>query len=167
MTQPQTTITVYTDGTCKGNPGPGSWAAIIEDKHKWLHIAGRVSHTTSQKMELTAAIKALEALAKHVGRPIRLVTNSMYLVDGMTMRRKNWKTHGWNGATGKPLVNHALWARLDELSNEHDITWVWVSAQKGSPGNAQANALANEALTRGVVQKRGSVVLPPSTIYLS
>lgn len=154
MTTNTSTITIHTAGVSKGNPGPGSWAVIIEDGHERLFLADRVPETTNQKMELTAAVKALETLGKPGGRPIRLVTDSQVLVKGMTEWLKDWKTRDWRGSTGKPVLNQDLWQVLDALSQGHTIFWVWSRGPNGHHGNEEANALASRALVQGCVDER-------------
>ncbi|MCA0912891.1 ribonuclease HI [Marinobacter nauticus] len=154
MTTNTSTITVHTDGACKGNPGPGAWAVIIEDEHKRLLLADRVPQTTNQRMELTAAVKALEALKKHTGRPIRLVTDSQLLVKGMTEWLEGWKNDGWRRSKGKPVENRDLWEKLDVLSREHMISWEWVKGHNGHPGNEEADTLANRSLVEGYIYER-------------
>lgn len=149
-----TPITIHTDGACKGNPGPGGWGVVIEDDTKRLCMANRVKETTNQKMELTAAIKALETLSKHQGRPIHLRSDSNYLVKGMTEWMDGWKAKGWRGSNKKPVANKDLWLKLDELSQKHDITWSWVKGHSGDQGNELADALANRAMTEGRVVER-------------
>jgi ribonuclease HI len=153
-----TAITVHTDGACKGNPGPGAWGLVIEDEAKRLCKAGRVDHTTNQKMELTAAIKALESLGAHQGRPIQLFTDSDYLVKGMTEWMRNWKAKGWRGSNKKIVQNKELWQRLDELNQKHNVQWAWVKGHSGNPGNELADTLANRAMTEGRIVER--TVLP-------
>lgn len=153
-TTKDSTITIHTDGACKGNPGPGSWAVIIEDEHQRLLLADRVAKTTNQRMELTAAIKALETLRKHAGRPIRLVTDSQLLVKGMTEWLEGWKSAGWRRSKGKPVENQDLWEKLDVLSQEHMISWEWVKGHNGHQGNEEADTLANRALVEGYIYER-------------
>lgn len=154
MTTNASTITIHTDGACKGNPGPGSWAVIIEDERQRLFLADRVPHTTNQRMELTAAIKALQTLKNHVGKSIRLVTDSQLLVKGMTEWLDGWKARGWRGSTGKPVLNQDLWQQLDVLSEGHTISWEWVKGHNGHQGNEEADALANRALVEGYICER-------------
>lgn len=154
MTTNTSAITIHTDGACKGNPGPGSWAVIIEDERQRLFLADRVPHTTNQKMELTAAIKALKTLNKHAGRPIRVVTDSQLLVNGMVKWLKGWKKDGWRRSKGKPLENPDLWQQLDVLSQGHMISWEWVKGHNGHQGNEEADALANRALVEGYICER-------------
>lgn len=154
MTTNDSTITIHTDGACKGNPGRGSWAVIIEDGRQRLCLADQVSQTTNQRMELTAAIKALETLKKHADRPIRLVTDSQLLVKGMTEWLEGWKARDWRGATGKPVRNQDLWQQLDLLSQRYTISWEWVKGHNGHQGNEEADALANRALVEGYICER-------------
>lgn len=154
MTTNASTITIHTDGACKGNPGPGSWAVIIEDEHQRLFLADRVPHTTNQRMELTAAIKALQTLKNHVGKSIRLVTDSQLLVKGMTEWLEGWKARGWRGSTGKPVLNQDLWQQLAVLSQGHAISWEWVKGHNGHQGNEEADTLANRALVEGYICER-------------
>ncbi|RMJ05420.1 Ribonuclease HI [Marinobacter litoralis] len=153
MTTNNSTITIHTDGVCKRNPGPGSWAAIIEDDKKRFLIANRVGQTTSQRMELTAAVKALSVLNRHVGRPIRLVTDCQVLVKGMTEWLVGWKASGWRKSDGKPVLNVELWRQLDVFNEKHTITWEWVRGHNGHHGNEEADALANRALIEGRISE--------------
>lgn len=149
-----TTITVHTDGACKGNPGPGAWGVVIEDATKRLCKANRVPSTTNQQMELTAAVKALEALQSHQGRPIRLFSDSTYLVKGMTEWLAGWKAKGWRGSNKKPVANKELWEQLDRLSQTLDVEWLWVKGHSGNEGNELADSLANRAMTEGRIQEK-------------
>ena len=150
MTTNTSTITIHTDGACKGNPGPGSWAVIIEDEKQRLFLADRVPETTTnQRMELMAAIKALETLDKHKGRPIRLITDSQVLIKGMTEWMEGWKERDW-----KNVKNQDLWKTLDVLGQGHMISWEWVRGHSGHQGNEEADALANRALIEGYVHER-------------
>ena len=149
-----TNITVHTDGACKGNPGHGAWGIVIEDEAQLLCRANRVPNTTNQKMELTAAIKALDALKGHVGRPIELITDSDYLVKGMTQWMDGWKTKGWRGSNKKPVKNLELWQQLDTLNQLHDVTWTWIKGHSGNAGNELADALCNRAMTEGRIAER-------------
>ena len=147
-------ITIHTDGACKGNPGPGGWGFVIEDDIKRLCMAHRVPKTTNQKMELTAAIKALEKLSKHQGRSIQLFTDSNYLVKGMTEWMEGWKAKNWRNASKKPVANRELWEQLDALNQKHEITWQWVKGHSGNPGNELADELAGRAITEGLIVER-------------
>ena len=153
-TNTTTTITIHTDGACKGNPGLGSWAAIIEDECQRLFLADRVPHTTNQKMELTAAIKALEVLSKHAQRPMRLITDSQLLVNGMTEWLEGWKGNNWRKPRNKPVLNRDLWEQLDSLNQKHTISWEWVRGHNGHQGNEEVDALASRALVEGRIVER-------------
>ena len=134
-------ITIHTDGACSGNPGPGGWGALLEwDGHK-KELKGGEPDTTNNRMELMAAIQALEALKKD-GRNVRLITDSTYVRDGVTKWVHNWKRNGWKTSAKKPVKNDDLWKRLDEVSQKHDIDWQWVKGHTGDPGNERADELA-------------------------
>jgi ribonuclease HI len=136
-----TTIEIYTDGACRGNPGPGGWGALlIAGRHrKTLH--GGEPETTNNRMELTAAIEALNVL-KRPSR-VELHTDSKYVMHGVTEWMHNWKKRGWKTANRKPVKNQDLWMALDEAIARHDITWKWVKGHDGDPGNEEADRLAN------------------------
>lgn len=142
------TITIHTDGACKGNPGPGAWGVVIDDENRRTCLAGYSIHATNQQMELTAAIEALEAVSQHRGRPIALVSDSSYLINGMTQWLDGWKARSW-----KNVKNRELWERLDTLRQGHEITWTWVRGHSGNPGNELADALANRAMTEGRISE--------------
>jgi len=134
-------IEIYTDGACRGNPGPGGWGALlISGKHqKTMH--GGTPETTNNRMELTAAIEALNALK---GRSnVILYTDSKYVMDGINDWMPNWKKRGWKTAAKKPVKNKDLWQALDEAIQGHDIDWRWVKGHNGNPGNEKADELAN------------------------
>ena len=137
-------IEIYTDGACRGNPGPGGWGALlIAGKHrKTLH--GGEYETTNNRMELTAAIEALNALKG--SRAVRLYTDSKYVMHGITEWMSNWKARGWKTAAKKPVKNQDLWQALDEARSRHDIEWVWVKGHSDNPGNEEADALANRGI---------------------
>ena len=134
-------IEIYTDGACRGNPGPGGWGALlIAGMHrKTLH--GGESDTTNNRMELTAAIEALNALKRP--SEVELHTDSKYVMHGITEWMRNWKKRGWKTASKKPVKNQDLWMALDEAIGRHDITWKWVKGHDGNPGNEEADRLAN------------------------
>jgi ribonuclease HI len=138
------TIEIYTDGACRGNPGPGGWGVLlVAGRHrKTLH--GGEPETTNNRMELTAAIKALNALK----RPSQVVlhTDSKYVMHGITEWMANWKKRGWKTASKKPVKNQDLWVALDEAIQRHDIKWVWVKGHSGHDGNEEADALANRGI---------------------
>ena len=137
----------YTDGACSGNPGPGGWGAILQATKgdtivKERELSGGEAHTTNNRMELMAAICALESLE----RPSRLtlVTDSVYVRDGITNWIHGWKARGWRTAAKKPVKNAELWQRLDAARGPHDVTWEWVKGHAGHPQNERADELARE-----------------------
>ena len=137
-------VVVYTDGACSGNPGPGGWGAILTWGDKCKELSGGEATTTNNRMELMAAISALEALT----RPSRveLHTDSVYLKDGITKWIHGWKKNGWHTADKKPVKNAELWQRLDEAQRVHDIDWRWVKGHAGHAENERADELARLAL---------------------
>ena len=138
------TIEIYTDGACRGNPGPGGWGALlISGRHrKTLH--GGDPETTNNRMELTAAIEALNALKGK--RKVILHTDSKYVMDGITEWMPNWKKRGWKTAAKKPVKNKDLWQALDEAASRHKIDWRWVKGHSDHPENDEADALANQGI---------------------
>jgi ribonuclease HI len=134
-------VDIYTDGACKGNPGAGGWGALLESGGKTREIYGGEPHTTNNRMELTAVIRALEAL-KHRCR-VRLHTDSQYVQLGISTWIHDWKKRKWRTADKKPVKNEDLWKRLDELAAEHEIEWLWVRGHSGHAGNERADELAN------------------------
>ncbi len=137
-------IEIYTDGACRGNPGPGGWGALlISGKHqRTMH--GGDPETTNNRMELTAAIEALNAL-KNPSQVI-LHTDSKYVMDGINDWMPNWKKRGWKTAAKKPVKNKDLWQALDEAVERHEIDWRWVKGHDGNPGNEMADELANRGI---------------------
>ena len=137
-------VEIYTDGACRGNPGPGGWGAVlIAGRHrKTLH--GGEPETTNNRMELTAAIEALNALKG--SRKVVLHTDSKYVMHGITEWMANWKKRGWKTTAKKPVKNQDLWIALDEAISRHDIRWKWVKGHDGNPGNEEADALANRGI---------------------
>ena len=136
-------ICAYTDGSCLGNPGRGGWgvyAMVDGEENSW---DGSDPNTTNQRMELMAAIKALEFLPE--GRPLTIHSDSQYVVRGITEWITNWKRNGWRNAQGKPVANQELWKCLDALADGRDIEWQWVRGHAGNPGNERANRLAEAA----------------------
>ena len=137
-------IEIYTDGACRGNPGPGGWAALLLlGKHE-REISGAEALTTNNRMELTAVIRALEALKRPVRA--RVYTDSEYVRRGISEWVAAWKARGWRTAERKAVKNQDLWQRLDELRARHHIEWHWVPAHAGVPGNERVDRLANEAI---------------------
>jgi ribonuclease HI len=139
-------VIIYTDGACRGNPGPGGWGALLlyGDTRKELNGAER--ETTNNRMELTAAIEALAALKRHC--EVKLYTDSQYVRLGITEWIHQWKLREWRTADKKPVKNVDLWKALDEHIARHDIEWHWVKGHSGDPGNERADELANEAIDR-------------------
>lgn len=139
-------VTIHTDGACSGNPGPGGWGAILEYQGHEKELSGGEHETTNNRMELMAAIAALEALKR--ASKVRLVTDSTYVRDGVTKWIHGWKKNGWKTAAKKPVKNEDLWRRLDEAAARHDITWEWVKGHAGHPENERADALARAGIEK-------------------
>ena len=147
------TVDIFTDGACKGNPGPGGWGAVLRFGAHVKELHGGEAGTTNNRMELTAVIRALEALTRPCH--VRLHTDSQYVQKGITQWIHDWKRRGWRTVDKKPVKNADLWKRLDELALPHQIEWIWVKGHAGHAGNERADALAN----LGVAQAgRGAVV---------
>lgn len=138
------TIYIYTDGCCKGNPGPGGYGCILKYKDQIKEIKGNDSNTTNNKMEMTAAIVALNTLNK--SSKVILTTDSQYLCKGMTQWVHNWIKSNWTTKDKKPVKNRELWENLLSLSEKHTITWKWIRGHNGHPENERCDELANEAL---------------------
>jgi len=137
-------VEIYTDGACRGNPGAGGWAALLRQGKHEKEIHGAEPHTTNNRMELTAVIRALEALKRTVAA--RVYTDSEYVRRGITEWLPSWKARGWRTADKKPVKNQDLWQRLDELRVPHRIEWHWVRGHSGHPENERVDRLANEAI---------------------
>jgi ribonuclease HI len=138
------TVDIYTDGACRGNPGPGGWAAILMSGGSERELSGAETATTNNRMELLAVIHALGALKRSVRA--RVYTDSQYVRLGMTEWLAGWKARGWRTADRKPVKNQDLWERLDQLAASHEIEWHWVKGHSGNPGNERCDALANAAI---------------------
>ena len=138
------TVTVHTDGACSGNPGPGGWGALLSSAGRERELAGGEASTTNNRMELTAAIKALGALKRRCR--VKLYTDSTYVRSGITEWLERWKRNGWRTADRKPVKNADLWRRLDELAQGHEVEWHWVRGHAGDPGNERADALARRGM---------------------
>ncbi len=137
-------VTIYTDGACRGNPGPGGWGVLLRYNGHEKYLKGAEAHTTNNRMELTAAIKALEALKRSC--EIELYTDSQYVRQGMTSWLDGWKKKGWKNSKKEPVKNADLWQELDELTKRHTVSWHWVKGHSNHPDNDKADALANEAI---------------------
>lgn len=137
-------VEVFTDGACRGNPGPGGWGAVLRFRGREREIKGAERHTTNNRMELLAAIMALEALTRTCD--VVLTTDSKYVRDGITKWIDSWKRRGWRTAAKQPVKNEDLWRRLDEAVNRHRIEWHWVKGHSGHRENELADRLANEAI---------------------
>ena len=137
-------VEIFTDGACRGNPGPGGWGALLrfEDAEKELY--GAVPDTTNNRMELQAAIEALKALTKPCR--VRLTTDSEYVKNGITRWIEGWKKNNWRTSSKKPVKNAELWRELDELASQHTIEWAWVKGHSGHEENERADGLANLAI---------------------
>ena len=137
-------VTIYTDGACSGNPGPGGWAAILRSGKHEREISGGESSTTNNRMELMAAIRGLDALKK----PSEVVihTDSRYVMDGITRWLPRWKLNGWRTTTKKPVKNDDLWRQLDAAASRHKLSWKWVAGHSGHAENERADALARAAI---------------------
>jgi ribonuclease HI len=137
-------VEIYTDGACRGNPGPGGWGATLEFGEHFRELSGAEADTTNNRMELTAVIRALEALKRRA--VVTVHTDSEYVRRGITEWLPNWKARDWKTADRKPVKNRDLWERLDELAVGHDIDWRWVKGHSGVPGNERVDALATAAI---------------------
>jgi ribonuclease HI len=138
------TVEIFTDGACRGNPGPGGWGVVLRYKDKEKTLRGGEPHTTNNRMELMAAISGLEAL-KRTSKVV-LTTDSQYVKRGITEWLADWKRRGWKTADRKPVKNIDLWQRLDEVVAKHQVKWHWVRGHTGHVENERADALANQAI---------------------
>lgn len=146
-------ITIYTDGACKGNPGPGGWGAWLRSGEHEKELWGGEASTTNNRMELTAVIEALGALKAQ--STVVLYLDSEYVRNGITTWIHNWKRRGWRTADNKPVKNVDLWQRLDALVQTHRIDWRWVKGHSGDPGNERADALANRGVASALTRPAG------------
>ncbi len=144
MTTSDADYVVYTDGACSGNPGPGGWGALIMHDGNINELSGGEPSTTNNRMELLAAITALETTP--TGSRVELHTDSKYVMQGITEWIKNWKRNNWRTAARKPVKNAELWQRLDELNGQHDVSWNWVKGHAGHPENERADELARQGM---------------------
>ena len=150
-------IVIFTDGGCQGNPGPGGWGALLQAGSAEKELWGGENDTTNNRMELTAVIRALEALKRRVS--VQIHTDSQYVQKGISQWIHNWKKNGWRTADKSPVKNADLWQRLDMLSAKHDITWIWVKGHAGHPENERADRLANRGIDELLAEKKS----PPRT----
>lgn len=143
MTKP---VDIFTDGACSGNPGPGGWGALLRYNGHEKELSGGEAHTTNNRMEMMAAICALESLSRPC--QVRLTTDSRYLHDGITRWLPGWRRRGWKTASRQPVKNADLWRRLEALAGVHEIRWVWVRGHSGHAENERVDRLAREAIAR-------------------
>jgi ribonuclease HI len=139
-----TAVVIYTDGACKGNPGPGGWGALLRAGGAEKELFGGEAQTTNNRMELTAVIRALESLTR--GCAVEIYTDSQYVKNGIETWIHNWKRNGWKTADRKPVKNAELWRALEAQADQHDISWHWVKGHADNEGNQRADALANRGV---------------------
>ena len=145
-------VTIYTDGACKGNPGPGGWGALLRAGAAERELFGGEPQTTNNRMELTAVIQGLSALTRRCS--VDVYTDSEYVRNGITSWIHGWRARGWKTADRKPVKNLDLWQKLDALNGSHDVSWHWVRGHAGDPGNERADQLANRGV-ESVIRGRG------------
>ena len=138
------TVQIFTDGACRGNPGPGGWGALLRYGNVDKELCGAAPETTNNRMELTAAIMSLEALKRSC--KVRLTTDSQYVKNGITQWLQDWKKRGWKTSGKKPVKNIDLWQRLDAAVSRHQVSWHWVEGHSGHAENERADQLANMAI---------------------
>lgn len=144
MQEPE--VIIYTDGACKGNPGPGGWGVLMISGDKRRELCGGERDTTNNRMELTAAIEALRALKRRCR--VRLFTDSSYVKQGIETWIHGWKKNGWKTSDRKPVKNADLWQTLDAVAAQQDVEWRWVKGHSGDPGNERADELSNEGIPK-------------------
>ncbi|HZY50965.1 MAG TPA: ribonuclease HI [Devosia sp.] len=154
-----TEVTIYTDGACKGNPGPGGWGAWLCASGRERELFGGAPQTTNNQMELTAAIEALNALKRPV--QVELHTDSVYVKDGLNKWIHGWKRNGWRTSDKKPVKNMELWQALDAAVARHTIEWHWVKGHNGDAMNERADELANEGMAPFKAVKKKRAFVPP------
>ena len=141
--QPDNLVTIFTDGSCLSNPGPGGWAAVLRWRDNEKEVVGHEADTTNNRMELKAAIMGLNAVTRAM--PIALHTDSRYVMNGVQDWMPHWKANGWKTASKKPVANQDLWEQLDQAVQRHDITWHWVKGHAGNEFNERCDQLARSA----------------------
>lgn len=146
-------IDLFTDGACRGNPGPGGWGALLLYAGRERELYGGERDTTNNRMELRAAIEGLAALSEPC--KVKLLTDSTYVMKGITEWLPNWKSRGWKTAAKKPVANADLWQLLDTQNQRHKVNWQWVKGHSGHPGNERADALANRGIDEMLAKRRG------------
>jgi ribonuclease HI len=151
MTDASNFVELFTDGACKGNPGPGGWGVLLRYRDQEKKLCGGALQTTNNQMELLAAIKGLEALKRPC--TVELYTDSRYVMNGITQWMPGWKRKQWRTSDNKPVKNQALWQALDRLVSQHTVNWHWVKGHSGHAENEVADALANQGV-RQVLQQR-------------
>ncbi len=139
-------VEIYTDGACRGNPGPGGWGVLLRYQDNEKELSGALPHTTNNQMELMAAIEALNALLRP--SKVDLYTDSEYVKQGITTWIHSWKKKQWKNAAGQPVKNQELWQQLDQATLRHEIQWFWVKGHSNHPDNDRADALARDAIDR-------------------
>ena len=144
-------VEIFTDGACRGNPGPGGWGVVLRYNGTEKTLYGSEEDTTNNRMELMAAISALESLKRPC--KVSLTTDSKYVRDGISEWINNWKKRGWKTASKSPVKNVELWQRLDKAREQHDVDWHWVKGHAGHPGNELADQLANQAIDEMMLSK--------------
>jgi ribonuclease HI len=147
-------LTIHTDGACRGNPGPGGWGVLLSFNDTRKELSGSDPATTNNRMELMAAIMGLTALKRPT--VARVLTDSQYVIKGITEWLPSWKARGWRTADRKPVKNQDLWERLDALAGGHTLAWQWVKGHSGDPGNERVDELANLAIDAMLAQARPS-----------
>lgn len=145
-------VTIYTDGACRGNPGPGGWGAVLMSGRHRRELRGGEPETTNNRMELLAAIRALAALKGPC--TVHLHTDSQYVRNGITQWLAGWRANGWRTAAKKPVKNQDLWQELDEQTRRHEVHWHWVKGHAGVPENERADELANLGLDQALADAR-------------
>lgn len=146
-------IKIYTDGACRGNPGPGGWGALLLCQGQEREFYGGEKNTTNNRMELLAAIEGLTALKRQC--QVTVFTDSKYVLQGITEWIINWRKNNWKTANKKPVKNADLWQRLDEIVHQHDVSWQWVKGHSGDSGNDRADALANKGIDEMAMSECG------------